>query len=165
MRIITIILTCLVICCETGEDWARDRAWSSMTDEQKMEAPIEMKARAVGMTVEEFDLISRVVEAESDRSSSLDGRILIALTILNRVESGSWPDTIEGVCTQNGQFSVVESGAIWSVGRTNLSDWAVIQAHVWQAEGDAPHVIYFNSVGYNNGSAYGYVDGNYFMEV
>ena len=163
-KAVSICLACLTIFFETGEDWAKDRAWASMTDEQRYEAPIEMKARACGMSVEEFDLISRVVEAESDRSSSIDGRILIALTILNRVESGRWPDTISGVCNQSGQFSVVESGAIWSVGRTNLSDWAVIEAHQWLAEGDAPNLIYFNCMGYNGGTAYCYCDGNYFME-
>lgn len=160
---VSIFLACIVIASETGEDWAKERAWASMTDEQRYEAPIEYKARAVGMTVEEFDLISRVVEAESDRSSSIDGRILIALTILNRVQSGRWPDTISGVCNQSGQFSVVSSGAIWSVGRTDISDWAVIEAHRWIAEGTAPNVMFFNCVGYNGGSAYGYVDGNYFM--
>ena len=165
IKAISLCLACLVIYFETGEDWSRDRAWASMTEEQRYEAPIEMKARAVGMTVEEFDLISRVVEAESDRSSSIEGRILIALTILNRVESGSWPDTISGVCYDDGQFQVVENGAIWSVGRTELSDWAVIEAHRWKAEGDAPHLIYFNCVGYNGGIPYGYIDGNYFMEA
>ena len=40
-----------------------------------------------GLSESDFYFISSVVEAESDRSESLDGRILIAETILNRVES------------------------------------------------------------------------------
>jgi spore germination cell wall hydrolase CwlJ-like protein len=55
-----------------------------------------------GMTEEEFIFISSVVEAESDRSESLEGRILIAETILNRVNSDLFPDTISGVLTQSG---------------------------------------------------------------
>ena len=39
---------------ETPDDWARDRAWNSMTDEQRYEASTDMKARAVGLTEEEF---------------------------------------------------------------------------------------------------------------
>ena len=148
---------------ETYEDWMMDKAWSSMTEQERYESPVEYKARAVGLTVEEFDLMSRVVEAESDRSNSIDGRILIALTLYNRVEDSQFKDTITDVCYESGQFQVVENGAIWSVGRTNLSDWAIIEAHRWIAEGDAPYVLYFNNSGYSYGVPYGYVDGNYFV--
>ena len=39
---------------ETGEDWAKDRAWFSMTDEQRYEASTDLKARAVGLTEDEY---------------------------------------------------------------------------------------------------------------
>ena len=161
-KAVSICLACLTIFFETGEDWARDRAWASMTDEQRYEAPIEMKARACGMTVEEFDLISRVVYAESDRSS-FEGMVLIALVLFNRVEDSRFEDTITDVCYESGQFQVVENGAIWSTGRTNQSDWAVIEAHSRIAEGLAPNVMYFNNSGYSMGTPYDYVGGNYFV--
>ena len=159
---ISIFLACVVFATETGEEWARDRVWLAMTDEQRYEAPVEMKARAVGMTEEEFDLISRVVYAESDRSSS-DGMELIALTIMNRVSDPRFGDSITNVCYEAGQFEVVSSGAIWSTGRTNQSDWAVIEAHRWFEEEDHPNVLYFNNSGYSYGSPYGYYGGNYFV--
>lgn len=165
VKIIAALLAAITLNAETAEDWAADRAWFYMTEEQRQEASIELKARAVGMTVEEFDLMSRVVEAESDRSNSIEGRVLIALVLFNRVEDGRFEDTITGVCYEDGQFQVVETGAIWSVGRTELSDWAVIEAHQRLAEGDAPAVMYFNNSGYSYGQAYGYVDGNYFVEA
>ena len=68
---------------------------------------IEERAEMAGMSVEDFVFISSVVEAESDRSESLDGRILIALTIINRVEDERFPDTISEVLNQRGQFSGV----------------------------------------------------------
>ena len=115
-----------------------------------------------GMTEEEFIFISSVVEAESDRSASLDGRILIAETILNRVNSPSFPDTITGVLTQSGQFTTVVNGHSVTE-RTELSDEAVIIAVQEIENGTAPEVLFFNCIGYNYGTPYGYVDGNYFM--
>ena len=115
-----------------------------------------------GMTEEEFYLISSVVEAESDRSESLDGRILIAETILNRVNSPSFPDTITGVLTQSGQFTTVVNGHSVTE-RTELSDQAVIIAVQEIESGTDPEVLFFNCIGYNYGTPYAYVDGNYFM--
>ena len=162
MRIIIIFLTVLSILF-TPEEWAMDRVWEYMTDEQRYEAPIEYKARAVRMSVEEFDLFSRTIEAESDRSSNLEGRVLIAEVILNRVNSNSFPDTITNVCTQSGQFQVVYEGTIWTVERTNLSDWAIIEASRRINAGLAPNVLYFNNSGYAYGTPYCYEGGNYFV--
>ena len=125
---------------------------------------IEERAEMAGMTVEDFVFISSVVEAESDRSESLDGRILIALTIINRVEDDRFPDTISEVLNQRGQFSTVRNGHS-IVDRTDYSDEAVIRAAEWNEAGDDPNVLFFNCVGFNYGTAYGYVDGNYFMEA
>ena len=117
-----------------------------------------------GISEEEFYFISSVVEAESDRSESLEGRILIAETILNRVESDLFPDTISGVLNQSGQFSTVVNGRSITE-RTELSDEAVIQAIREIEDGTAPEVLFFNCIGYNYGTPYAYVDGNYFMEA
>ena len=165
IKTIAIFCACIILSADTAEDYARDRAWFSMTEEQRQNCSIEYKARACGMTVEEFDLMSRTVEAESDRSDNLEGRVLIALTILNRVSSGEWPDSITGVITQDGQFQVYENGAIWSVGRTTLSDQAVIEAHARLATGEAPNVMFFNNSGYGYGTPYAYEGGNYFVTV
>lgn len=163
MKLLIILLTAVcLLAAETPNDWALDWAWFSMTDEQRYNAPVEYKARACGLSVDEFILISSVVEAESNRGESIDGRVLIAETILNRVNSEVFPDNIHDVCYQAGQFSVISSGAAFSVGRTDLSDWAVITALREIADGSVPNVLYFNCVGYGYGTPYGYVDGNYF---
>lgn len=140
----------------------------SQTPEWRAECSDELKAAACGITVEEFDLLSRVVEAESDRGTSEDsfeGRTLIALTVLNRVSSADFPDSIYGVCHQSGQFAVVSSGAIYSIRRTDLSDEAVVEAFRRVIEGNYPNVMYFNNSCYQYGSAYGVYGGNYFVTV
>lgn len=150
---------------ETGtpEHWIYDAIYFSMTEEQRAAAPVEIKAHACGLSVDEFILLSSVVEAESNRSTTDTlGRKLIAETVLNRVNSGNWPNSITGVCFQSGQFAVVESGAIYSVGRTELSDAAVMEAITEVNTGSAPNVIYFNNSGYTIGDAYCEAGGNYF---
>ena len=126
---------------------------------------VEQRAERAGMTTEEFILISSVTEAESDRSAgSTEGRVMIALTILNRVNDPRFPDSIEGVLTQQGQFSTVRNGCSVTP-RSDLSDMAVIEAVEWLEAGDAPEVLFFNCVGYNYGEPYGYIGGNYFMTL
>jgi spore germination cell wall hydrolase CwlJ-like protein len=147
---------------DNGKRYSMDRVWYSMSEEQRATAPVELKAQAVGLTVDEFILFSKTVEAESNRSSDdLIGRTLIALTIYNRVESPSFPDTITGVITDSGQFEVYEIGAVYSVSNTILSDQAILEAHSWLCEGDSPDILYFNNSNYY-GEAYGYYGGNYF---
>ena len=121
------------------------------------------------LSEEEFILFSSVVEAESDRSVpseglTTEGRIYIALTIWNRVESDVWPDTVTGVLTQSGQFSTVRNGASVT-NRTEWSDRAVYEAFAWRygKGSDAPDVQFFNCRGYFSGrEPVAYVGGNYF---
>lgn len=127
-------------------------------------------AESIGMTEEEFILMSSVVEAESDRSAPQDGedttegRVMIALTILNRVDDDRFPETVTGVLTQRGQFSTVRNGhAICQA--TEEAILAVVEAYEWIESGDAPNVLFFNCRGYNYGEPYGYIDGNYFMTM
>lgn len=143
-------------------------------------SPISMKAaeppttselaESIGMTEEEFILISSVVEAESDRSAPQDGedttegRVMIALTILNRVDDDRFPETVTGVLTQRGQFSTVRNGRSVT-NRTEWSDQAVLEAYEWNELGSDPETLFFNCRGYNYGEPYGYIDGNYFMTM
>ena len=83
MKWTALLIACMVILTESTEEWKLDRAWLSMSEQQRYEADTEYKARACGLTEEEFILFSSVVEAESDRSNNIEGRILIAETILN----------------------------------------------------------------------------------
>lgn len=137
--------------------------WNNASDEQRYEMPDYYKAVALDMDIEEYRFFARVVEAESDRTDSIDGRILIASVIINRVNDERFPNTISGVLTQDGQFEVVQSG-MCNVSATNLSEWAIVEAYRQLDEGLVPdNLLYFNCVGYNCGTAYGCVDGNYFM--
>lgn len=131
---------------------------------------VEQRAEMAGMEVDEFILISSVTEAESNRcTDSTEGRRYIALCILCRVMDSRFPDTVYGVLTQSGQFSTVvrRNGTYQSVTqRTDLSDLAVIEAVEWIESGEEyPWVLFFNCRGYNYGTAYDRIGGNYFMTL
>lgn len=140
--------------------------WYTATYEEKMDAPVAIKATICELSVDEFVLFSSVVEAESDRSSNVDSKVYIALVILNRAnpDNTEFPNTITGVIYDPGQFEVISNGAI-SCGNTNSSDMAVIKAFEWIERGDAPNVMYFNNSGYAYGTPYGEYGGNYFVTV
>lgn len=137
--------------------------WEGMSKQEQSEANLSLKASIAEMTTEEFQLISSVVEAESDRNPDhTEGKTLIALTILNRVDSPDFPDTITGVISQAGQFTVYYEGIYKQTGRTDESDVAVVDAVLWNKK-EHPNVIYFNSIGFSSwAEPYAYVEGNYF---
>lgn len=127
---------------------------------------IEERAAMAYMSVEEFELISSVTEAESNRcQDSTEGRRYIALCILCRVMDTRFPDTITGVLTQSGQFSTVRGGHSVT-NRTDLSDRAVIEAVQWIHSGEEyPWVLFFNCQNYAYGEPLGIYGGNYFVTL
>ena len=58
----------------------------------------------------EMELLAQLVHAEAG-NQSLYGKRLVADVVLNRVKSDLFPDTVEEVIFQEGQFSVVKNGA------------------------------------------------------
>ena len=72
----------------------------------------ELPVYSYSATDDEIMLIARVAECEAGYVE--EGRRYVIDTILNRVDSPDFPDSISGVIYQSGQFSVVSS-AIWNV--------------------------------------------------
>ena len=142
------------------------QVYYGLSQEEQDSCPVEVKARVADMTEKEFKMLSAVCEAESDRKKnkeSIENRTLIALVILNRVDSKKFPNTITKVLKQRGQFAVVTSGAYRRVGRTKLSDRAVIEAKRRKNENKAPNILYFNCRGFFRGHRrYKKVGDNYF---
>lgn len=73
--------------------------------------PVYGREKIDYITIEEFDLMVRVVFAES-KTEEFEGQVAVAEVILNRVESESFPDTIEGVVTQSGAFASWKNGSV-----------------------------------------------------
>ena len=54
-------------------------------------------------------MLAGIVECEAG-GESYEGQLALASVVVNRVKSGSFPNTISGVIYQGGQFSPVASG-------------------------------------------------------
>ena len=76
------------------------------------------------VTDEEYEILCRIVEAEAT-GSTVEQRANVASCVFNRVEGEEWPDTIEGVVFQDGQFSPVSSGRYYNVSITEETREAV----------------------------------------
>jgi len=60
---------------------------------------------------EEFDLLARIITAEAD-SESYNTQVAVGATVLNRMDSPQFPDTIRAVIYQRNQFQPVSNGSI-----------------------------------------------------
>ena len=60
---------------------------------------------------EDLFWLSRVIDAESG-NQPLEGKMAVAIVVMNRVASPIYPDTVEGVLAQKNQFSTYRSGKL-----------------------------------------------------
>jgi N-acetylmuramoyl-L-alanine amidase len=78
------------------------------------ETYVQMKTTEVEEAVEQSPseddyLLAKIAMAEAEGEDT-EGKALVMLVVLNRVASDSFPDTIEGVIYQKGQFSPIANG-------------------------------------------------------
>lgn len=59
----------------------------------------------------DVNILARLVRAEA-QSESYQGKLAVASVVMNRVASTQFPNTVEGVIYQSGQFSPVTNGEI-----------------------------------------------------
>ncbi|WP_078427777.1 cell wall hydrolase [Alkalihalobacterium alkalinitrilicum] len=73
----------------------------------------EVKVHAVraSLTVEEKELLERLVTAEA-QNEPFEGKVAVAEVVLNRMENEQFPDELEDVVFQENQFCPVENGTI-----------------------------------------------------
>lgn len=142
------------------------RIWNETPDEIKQTWPMEYLAYGVGLSSEEFDYFSRVVQAESNGTydySDFEDKVLIAAVIFNRVEDSRFANTISGVLSEPGQFTTT-SGGWCSTSSSESSRWAIVEAERRLLAGEIPsNLLYFNCIGFAPGfEPYCYEGGNYF---
>jgi N-acetylmuramoyl-L-alanine amidase len=59
----------------------------------------------------ELDLLARLVHAEA-KGEPFEGKVAVASVVINRVDHHQFPNSIEKVIKQDGQFQPVDNGAI-----------------------------------------------------
>ncbi len=93
---------------------------------------------------DDLELLAACVEAEAG-NQSLYGKRLVADVILNRVDSDVFPDTISGVISQPGQFSVYSNGILQ---KTDPSDETYTTIYMELEERSYPSLMFFNCGGF-----------------
>lgn len=78
--------------------------------------PVNVYAESAESTVievsyEDAQLLLKVAQAEAGNQGFV-GQWLIMCTVMNRVESEDFPDTVKGVIYQEGQFATATNGAM-----------------------------------------------------
>jgi N-acetylmuramoyl-L-alanine amidase len=84
---------------------------NTQTVSKPVAEPVETVKPSYNATASEIDLMARLVRAEAE-SEPYAGKVAVAYVVLNRVDSSQFPNTIEGVIYQSGQFSPVSNGEI-----------------------------------------------------
>lgn len=109
----------------------------------------------------ELDLLAALVWAEAGDQDFIGQRI-VADCVLNRVRSAEWPNSVEAVIYQAGQFSVVANGRL-DQGFANATPENYEAARLALA-GDHydPQVIYFSMYYCANG-AFAYQHGDHYI--
>lgn len=119
------------------------------------------------LSPEVFDIFAGLVEAESNRSmdGDLSGREFISLVVWNRVFSEEFPNSVEEVLYQPGQFRL-PNGSVPYVQPTLYSQLAVVNAYDRKMnDPECPQVLFYNCIYWFSGRPrYGESDigGNYF---
>ncbi|PKM79921.1 MAG: spore cortex-lytic enzyme [Firmicutes bacterium HGW-Firmicutes-14] len=65
-----------------------------------------------GISREDRIMLARIIHGEA-RGEGFEGQIAVAAVVLNRAESGQFPDSINGVIFEKGAFDAVSDGQIW----------------------------------------------------
>ncbi|HEU5140131.1 MAG TPA: cell wall hydrolase [Bacillales bacterium] len=63
-------------------------------------------------TVDQIQLLAQLVYAEA-RGESLKGQVAVASVVLNRIDSGKFPDTVSGVIYERHAFTCVQNGTFY----------------------------------------------------
>lgn len=129
---------------------------------ETIEVPVEVENTAyykeISLTDEQYMMVGKMVYAEAGNQPAVGKRAVIEV-IFNRVLSEQWPDTVEDVLTQKGQFtnarSVTEEQALAQYEHID----AVLNEEVPILRGDC---VYFATRKNANGSHYIQIGEHYF---
>lgn len=111
----------------------------------------------ITLTEGELDLFERLVQCEAGGEDMI-GKILVANVVINRVNSSSFPNTVEGVINAKRQFQPVSSGIINNT--TASSDTKEAVRRALSGEDYSKNALYFLSRKYASKSNASWFDNN-----
>jgi len=112
---------------------------SAVVNVPEQDTPISLDDD-LAVSVEDFDSLCRIIECEAC-SEDLRGRILVGNVVMNRVNSATFPNTIEDVIVSPGQFDPVTSKAYYVATPSTLTKEAAMR--VLNGEDYSQGALYF----------------------
>ena len=114
---------------------------------QAEEAPEETEAQI--MPVKSFDeedecLLAKIAMAEAEGEST-EGKAMVIMVVLNRVESGDFPDNIMDVIFDEGEFSPVKEGGRFYTTEPDADCWKALDL-IMQGWDESDGALYFEAV-------------------
>ena len=127
----------------------------TLSEELKAAASTAGSASVISADSNDVAMLAALIECEAG-GESYTGMVAVGAVVVNRVNSGSFPNSVSGVIYQGGQFTPVATGTFQSVlSRGARSDcYAAAQAAL-SGESPVGGCLYFNS-GYGSGIQIGY---------
>lgn len=95
---------------EAARREAERLAEEARLEKERQEAAARRQA-VIACSEEDYEVLKRIVQAEAG-GCDMEGKILVANVVMNRVQSGKFPDTVTEVVYQKSQFSPVGNGSI-----------------------------------------------------
>lgn len=93
----------------------------------------------------QMELLAQLCMAEAG-NQGLDGMRYVADVVLNRVDDPRFPDTVEEVIYQTGQFAVMKNGAFEEAGWTISEDAFKASEMEWDKKNRLDqNILYFNN--------------------
>ncbi len=93
------------------EQAQKAREAAQMQQSQQSQASQEVQETSVSASGSDLDLLAAIIQCEAG-GESYQGQLAVGAVVMNRVKSGSFPNSISGVIYQSGQFSPVASGKL-----------------------------------------------------
>lgn len=101
-------------------------------DMDVFEDKIDNQEKLINITEDELEMLIRIISGEA-RGEPLEGQIAVGAVVINRVLSDDFPDSIEEVIFQEGQFIAIDDG-YYEMQPTEKSSKAALKA----LEGEDP---------------------------
>ena len=121
---------------------------------QKKQAAVTQNA-SVAASVDEVTLLGAIIQCEAG-SECYDGMVAVGAVVMNRVRSGAFPSSIQGVIYQSGQFTPAGSGSLANRIASGVSGTCIQAAQ--QALGGYDNTggaLYFRRAGAHAGTVIG----------
>lgn len=145
IRILVIVaMTALAIISIFAHKNRQEEIYYEMPVRQSDGAEIEAEAEVCTLTQddeEEIALLMKCVQAEAG-NQGFRGKRLVAAVVLNRVASEKFPNTINEVVYQKGQFAVAWNGAL---NKAEVDEETMLACRIELAHRSNEEILYFNN--------------------